>query len=143
MNIPVDISLIHPDATLPQYKTTGAVAFDLAVIEEKTIEPGQIVKFQTGLVVCVPKDHVLILAARSSNANKAIQMANGIGVIDQDYCGPEDQLHLALYNIGPEPYTVKKGERIAQGMFIPVSHAQFSLKDSIDSPSRGGFGSTG
>jgi len=143
MTIPVDISLIHPDALLPEYKTAGAVAFDLAVIEEKTIEPGQIVKFQTGLVIKVPENHVLVLAARSSNTNKAIQMANGIGVIDQDYCGPEDQLHLALYNIGSEPYTVKKGERIAQGMFLPVSLAVFSLKETMDSPSRGGFGTTG
>jgi dUTP pyrophosphatase len=143
MTIPVDISLIHPDAVVPEYKTAGAAAFDLAVIEEKTIEPGQIVKFQTGLVVRVPQQHVLVLAARSSNANKAIQMANGIGIIDQDYCGPEDQLFLALYNIGSEPYTVKKGERIAQGLFLPVSQAQFSLKETLTSVNRGGFGSTG
>lgn len=143
MNVPVDISLIHPDAVAPAYQTPGAVAFDIAVVEEKTIQPGAIEKIQTGLVICVPKDHLLMLAPRSSNTKKGIQLANSVGIIDQDYCGPTDQLFLALYNIGTEPYTVQKGERIAQGMIIPVARAEFRVIDELKQSDRGGFGTTG
>ncbi len=143
MNLPVDISLIHPDAVKPAYQTPGAVAFDIAVVEEKIIQPGAVEKFQTGLVVRVPEDHVLILAARSSNVKKRLQLANGIGVIDEDYCGPTDQLHLALYNIGTEPYTVQKGERLAQGLIVPIARAVFNIVENLETVDRGGFGTTG
>ena len=143
MNIPVDIFRAHPDAILPEYKTPGACAFDLSVIETKSIEPGQTVFLETGLVIRVPKGHVLILASRSSNAKKQIGFANGIGVIDQDYCGPNDQLHLAIRNYGSTTYTVEKGERIAQGLILPVAIAAFNLLEQIDTTDRGGFGTTG
>lgn len=143
MNIPVDIFRLSPDTPIPEYKTAGAVAFDLAVIESKPIEPGQTVFFETGLVVCVPEGHALILASRSSNAKKQIGLANGIGVIDQDYCGPNDQLHLAIRNHGTETYIVEKGERIAQGIIIPIAKATFNVVDQLTTQDRGGFGSTG
>lgn len=143
MTIPVDIFLTHPDATVPEYKTNGAVGFDLSVIEEKTIQPGETVFLQTGLVICVPDGHVLIIASRSSNVKKGIMLANSIGVIDQDYCGPDDAIHLAIRNFGTEPYTVEKGERIAQGLLLPVTIATFNEIQSLSAPSRGGYGSTG
>jgi dUTP pyrophosphatase len=143
MHIPVDISLIHTDAQLPEYQTPGAVAFDIAVVEEKTIEPGMIEIFQTGLILTIPTGYALLLAARSSNAKKKIQLANGIGVIDQDYCGPKDQIHLALYNIGDEAYIVKKGERLAQGIIVPTTRASFNQMHRVGAKNRGGFGSTG
>lgn len=143
MPIPVDIFRAHPDAILPEYKTPGACAFDIAVIEEATIEPGALVFLKTGLVVCVPKGHVLILASRSSNAKKGIILANSIGVIDQDYCGPEDMLHLSVRNIGKEAYTVQKGERIAQGLIVPIATAEFNEVSSLAAPNRGGYGTTG
>ena len=143
MPIPVDIFRAHPDAIIPEYKTPGACAFDLAVIEEKTIPPGEMVFLQTGLVVCVPEGHVLILASRSSNAKKGLILANSIGVIDQDYCGPEDVLHLSVRNMGTEPYTVEKGERIAQGLIVPIATATFTEVTSLSAPSRGGYGTTG
>jgi dUTP pyrophosphatase len=143
MNIPVDIFRIHPDAILPEYKTKGAVAFDLAVVESKTVNPGETVFFNTGLVVCTPKNHALILAPRSSNSKKGIVLANSIGIIDEDYCGPEDQLKLALHNILQKPYTVEKGERIAQGIFIPISRAAFNEVKELTNNNRGGFGTTG
>ena len=143
MNIPVDIFRIHPHALIPEYKTKGAVAFDLAVIESKTINPGETIFFNTGLVICTPENHALILASRSSNSKKGIILANSIGIIDEDYCGPEDELRLAIHNILDKPYIVEKGERIAQGMFVPISKAEFNEVKELTNNNRGGFGSTG
>ncbi len=141
--MPVDIFRIHPDAQIPEYKTEGAVAFDLAVIESKTVNPGETVFFKTGLVVCTPENHALILASRSSNSKKGIMLANSIGIIDEDYCGPEDELKLAIHNIFDKPYLVEKGERIAQGMFVPISKATFNEVTELTNKNRGGFGTTG
>ena len=139
----VQIKYLDPDIPLPEYKTPGAVAFDIAVREETEIYPGEIKMVPTGLIVCVPDNHALIVASRSSNAKKGIVLANGIGLIDQDYCGPEDEIYLALHNIGKDVYTTKKGERLAQGMFVSFLKAEFKKRETIKNPTRGGFGTTG
>lgn len=139
----VAIRRLSPLTPLPEYQTPGACAFDIAVIESKTLQPNERAFFPTGLVVRVPDDHVLILAPRSSNAKKGIRLSNGIGVIDSDYCGPTDELKLSLHNIGSEPYTVEMGERIAQGLFVPISRAQFLEPAEWEGKDRGGFGTTG
>ena len=140
----INIRRLTPDVPLPEYKTPGAVAFDIAVIEGGTLAPGERKLFPTGLVIKVPEGHALLLAARSSNAKKGIQLANGVGIIDQDYCGPNDELHLALYNIGTESYTVEKYERIGQGLFVPIAQVTFIEPSPWETQeNRGGFGTTG
>jgi len=139
----IEIRRLTPNVPLPEYKTSGACAFDIAVLEGRTLIPNERALFGTGLVVNVPNDHVLMLAPRSSNGKKGIRLANGIGVIDSDYCGPTDELKLMLHNIGSEPYTVESGERIAQGMFIPITRATFIEPDEWSTCDRGGFGTTG
>lgn len=144
MNIPVDIFRNHPDAILPEYKTPGSCAFDVSTIEDATIQPNEIVRLRTGLVVCTPKDHVLIVAARSSLPKKfGLTVVQGIGIIDEDYCGPNDELLLQLINFTDAPVTVTKGDRLAQGMIMPVIKASFRVVEQLDTPDRGGFGSTG
>jgi len=142
-NISVKIKRLSKDVPMPEYKTPGAVAFDIAVVEGGTLEPGERRKFPTGLVVCVPEGHTLLLAPRSSNAKKGVVLANSLGIIDQDYCGPEDQLHAYLHNLGAEPYTIEKGERIIQGLIVPIVRADFEEVSELDTPNRGGFGTTG
>lgn len=85
-----------------------------------------------------------MLAPRSSNAKKGIQLANSIGIIDQDYCGPGDELRLFFYNISQETYRIEKGERLAQGFFIPVFRGTFQEPQEwrVEN-NRGGFGTTG
>lgn len=143
MDISVNIKRLSQDIPVPEYKTAGAIAFDIAVSEEKTVQPGETVFFSTGLVVCTPPGYGLILAGRSSNAKKQITLANGIAVIDQDYCGPEDQLLLSVRNEGPTAYTVERGERIAQGLFVPIVRASFCDTETLSAPNRGGYGTTG
>ena len=70
-------------------------------------------------------------------------LANAMGVIDRDFSGPEDEIGLILWNPGVESVTVEKGERIAQGLFIPVNQADWEEVDEVRVDSRGGFGSTG
>ncbi|KKW28218.1 MAG: Deoxyuridine 5'-triphosphate nucleotidohydrolase Dut [Candidatus Uhrbacteria bacterium GW2011_GWD2_52_7] len=139
----VPFKRLTTDVPIPEYKTPGACAFDLAVIDDAVLAPGERRLFRTGLVVCTPPGHVLILAPRSSNAKKGIRLANGIGIIDQDYCGPTDELKLMLHNIGDSAYPVERGERIAQGMFVPIMRAEFSEVSELAAPDRGGFGTTG
>lgn len=134
---------LTPETPVPEYKTPGACAFDIAVIEEGTLMPGERRLFRTGLVVQAPADHALILAPRSSNAKKGVRLANGVGIVDQDYCGPTDELFAALHNFGQTPYVVQKGERIMQGMFVPISRVEFIEVEALTSPDRGGFGTTG
>ena len=139
----INIKRLSPDVPMPEYKTAGAVAFDLAVTEGGTLASGESRLFPTGLVVEIPVGYTLILAPRSSNAKKQVKFANGIGIIDQDYHGPTDQLFLALHNFGSAPYTVEKGERIGQGMFVPVLKAEFIEVEKIEATDRGSFGTTG
>ncbi|HBR80974.1 MAG: Deoxyuridine 5'-triphosphate nucleotidohydrolase Dut [Candidatus Uhrbacteria bacterium GW2011_GWE2_45_35] len=134
---------LSPDVPIPEYKTAGAVAFDIAVPKGGVIQPGETKFFSTGLVIKVPDGYVLLVAPRSSNAKKQIRMGNSIGLIDQDYCGPTDELKLALNNFGSEPYTVKDGERIAQSMIVPIAKGEFIETADLGTPDRGGFGSTG
>jgi len=144
MNIPVRIKRLSPDARIPEYKTAGACAFDLAPIEEKTIQPGEIVGLKTGLVICVPEGYTFIIASRSSTPKKHhLSLPNGIGIVDNDYCGPEDEILLGVYNFGTEPVTVTKGQRLCQGLIIPIVKAVFEEVEQLDAPTRGGWGSTG
>ncbi len=140
----VKIRRLTPDTPLPEYKTTGACGFDVAVIEGGIILPGERKKFRTGLVVQVPEGYVLLTFPRSSNAKKGLRLANGTGVIDQDYCGPEDEIFIFIHNFSQEPYTVEAGERIAQGVIVPVLRGiTFTESEDMGTENRGGFGTTG
>jgi len=139
----IEIRRLREDVPLPEYKTAGAVAFDLAVIEGATLAPGERTLLPTGLVIRVPEGHALILASRSSNAKKGIRLSNSIGVIDQDYSGPEDELKIAVHNFGAESYTIEKYDRIAQGLIMPIARATFTEPQEWGGANRGGFGTTG
>jgi len=142
MKLPV--KRLDPSALLPEYKTPGAAAFDLTTIETKILEPGEIHKFKTGLVFCIPAGHFMLVASRSSNAPKrGISMANGIGIIDSDYCGEHDELHVVIQNISPKPVTITQGERVAQAIILPVPRVEILEVRQTGAVDRGGFGSTG
>jgi len=144
MILPVEILKCHPDAIIPAYYSTGACAFDISTIDNATIKPGELVRLRTGLVVCVPENYVMIIAARSSLPKKyGLCFPQGIGIVDNDYCGPTDELHLQLLNFTNQPIEVKKGDRLVQAMFVPFAKATFHEVDKLINPNRGGFGSTG
>jgi dUTP pyrophosphatase len=71
-------------------------------------------------------------------------VANGVGVIDEDYCGPKDEVKIQVLNFTQAPVEVKRGDRIAQGLFIPVARASWQEEaGDLREGSRGGFGATG
>jgi len=95
----VRITRIHPDAILPGYQTAGAAAFDLAAVVDVTVEPGRVALVPTGLVLQVPLRMFLGIFARSSTPlRKGLMIANGVGVVDPDYCGPDDEVKIAVMN---------------------------------------------
>lgn len=129
---------------VPSYQTAGAAGFDLASNAEVTVAPGAIVLIPTGLVVEVPAGHFLGIFARSSTPlKKGLIVANGVGVLDSDYCGPTDELKIQVMNVTTQPVTVARGDRIAQGVIIPFVRVTFDEGNGATAPSRGGFGSTG
>jgi dUTP diphosphatase len=141
----VRIHRLHPDVPLPKYETAGAAGFDLSASEDVVVPPGRIALVPTGLVIEVPPGHFLGIFARSSTPlRRGLMVANGVGVIDEDYCGPRDEIKVQVLNFTAEPVTVAKGDRIAQGLFLPVLRAAWN--ETVEPPSsgsRGGFGATG
>lgn len=142
MKLPV--KRLDPAAILPEYKTPGAAAFDLAVIETKILEPGEIYRFKTGLVFVIPEGHYMLIASRSSNSiKKGISMANGIGIIDSDHHGEHDEVSLVIQNITDRRVTIDSGDRVAQAMILPVERATIEEVAETGFADRGNFGSTG
>jgi dUTP pyrophosphatase len=92
----------------------------------------------------VPEGHFLAILARSSTPlTRGLIVANGMGVVDSDYCGPTDEVKIQVLNITDAPVHVAAGDRIAQGMVLAAPRVTFVEATTADGPSRGGFGSTG
>jgi dUTP pyrophosphatase len=140
----INIKRIDSSLPLPEYKTRGAVAFDLYSRTDEIIPPRSLKLIPANFIIGTPEGYMLMLAARSSLASKkGLMMANGIGTIDQDYCGEEDELKLNLYNFTNTEVTIEKGERLAQGIFIKIEKGDWNEVNKMAEESRGGFGTTG
>ncbi|MDD5731291.1 MAG: dUTP diphosphatase [Patescibacteria group bacterium] len=139
----VKIKLIDDSLPLPNYQTGGAVAFDLYSRLEVNVESETTALVPLNIVVKIPKGYALVLANRSSTGKKGLKMVNGIGIIDQDFCGEEDEIRFFCYNFTEKNVKIERGERIAQAMFLPVEKAEFIQTAKMDKKSRGGFGTTG
>jgi dUTP pyrophosphatase len=140
----VRIRRLDPDLPLPEYATPGAVGFDLYCREDVVLAPGEIALLPTGVAIATPPGYMLLVTARSSTPRrKGLSVPHGVGVIDQDYCGDGDEIRCQVYNFTDAPTAVRRGERLAQGIFVRVDRAEWEEVPSLDSPTRGGFGSTG
>jgi dUTP pyrophosphatase len=142
--VKVRIKRVRPGVPLPTYASAGAAAFDFVAAEEVTIEPGQVTLVPTGLVIEVPAGMFLGVFARSSTPlRRGLMVANGVGVVDPDYCGPADEVKVALLNFTSGAVTVARGDRVAQGIFLPAPRVTWDEVDDLRPDSRGGFGATG
>lgn len=140
----VRIKRIDPALPLPRYATAGAVAFDLSARTNVTIPPQQTARVPCNVVIEVPAGYALIVASRSSTpSRKGLLKANGVGIIDQDYCGDTDEIQALFYNATSAPVTVERGERIAQALLVPAPRVTWDEVTHFGSDDRGGFGSTG
>ena len=141
----IKIKRIDPTLPIPQYQTPGSVAFDLYARETIVIPPWKPTIIPANVIVEVPEGYFLMLASRSSTPiKKNLLVANGIGVIDQDYHGDHDEIGIQVLNFSENEVTIEKGERIAQALLVQIAKiVEFDEVDSIKKESRGGFGSTG
>ncbi len=140
----VKIKRIDKELALPIYETDGSVGFDILAREEIIIPSKSTAIIPANIIVEVPKNYMLIVASRSSTPlKKGLMPPHGFGIIDHDYCGPNDEIGVIVYNFKDEEMTVSRGEKIAQGVFVHIDKFEWEEVDEIKEESRGGFGSTG
>jgi len=138
------ITRLDPTLPLPGYGTSDAAGFDLAASHDVVIPPGQIALVRTGLIIEVPAGHFLGIFARSSTPLKrGLLVANGVGVIDPDYSGPNDEVMVQVLNFTQADVQVSRGDRLAQGIVLPAPRVTWDEVSAIRSTTRGGFGATG
>ncbi len=140
----VNIKRIDKDLPLPVYETEGSVGFDILAREDVAIHPKSIGLIPGNIIVEVPKNYMLVVASRSSTPKKkGLLTPHGIGIIDHDYCGPEDEIKIQVFNFMDEGVVIRRGEKIAQGVFVHIDKFDWEEVETMKKPSRGGFGSTG
>ena len=128
---------------LPAYATSGAAGMDVVAAEDVTLAPQARHAVATGFALAIPEGHEIQVRPRSGLALKhGISLPNTPGTIDSDYRG---ELKIILINLGPEPFAIARGDRIAQLVLAPVTRAEWAEVPALDSTQRGegGFGSTG
>jgi dUTP pyrophosphatase len=144
--IRVKIFIMDESINIPLYKSYGASGFDIESSEDVIINPGETKLIGTGLKMEISKGYELQIRPRSGISFKTkLRIANSPGSIDNDYRG---EIKIIMDNIGKEIEYIKKGERIAQGVFAPFKQAMFNLvknENELEKTKRGknGFGSTG
>ena len=140
----INIQRIDASLPLPEYHTAGSAAFDFYARETTVVPSRELARIPSNLIIQAPPGHALVISARSSlAAKKGLVLANGIGLIDSDYCGPNDEILISVYNFTDREVIVEKGERLAQGMFLKVERGEWNEMAEINNNNRGGFGSTG
>ncbi len=139
----VRIRRIDKSLPLPKYHTKGAACFD-GYARETTVIPARATTF-VPLNKCLkpPRGHFALMAARSSLPKRGLMMANGVGILDEDYSGNGDEYKAFLHNFTDAPVTVERGERIVQIVFLPFTQVEWEEVDDMGEADRGGFGSTG
>src|SRR5689334_19656420 len=107
MTTSVRISRVREGVTLPIYQTGGAAGFDLAAAVSMTVAPGEVALVPTGLVIAAPRGHFLGVFARSSTPLKrGLMVANGVGIVDEDYSGPTDEIKVQVLNFTSAPVAI-------------------------------------
>jgi dUTP pyrophosphatase len=153
--VPIKITIPHVDF-IPKYKTSGSAGFDIKAYlpdndrygVETIIHPGETIMVPTGLKMAIPDGYELQIRSRSGIALEGIIVTNSPGTIDSDYRG---EIKIILSNIRRPTddvdarFSIKHGDRIAQGVLKRVPQASFDVVESLDATDRGdgGFGSTG
>lgn len=149
MSIKVEVKqLPHGEGLpLPAYQSTDAAGLDLlAAVPEAspvTLEPGRHALVPTGLIIALPPGYEAQVRPRSGLAARhGVTVLNAPGTIDADYRG---EVSVLLINHGAAPFTIRRGERIAQMVIAPVNRVELVAVTVLPATDRGGggFGSTG
>ncbi len=133
------------DVPLPRAMSTGAAGMDVfaAVEDELILEAGETKMVPTGFAVAIPEGYEAQIRPRSGLALKhGIGILNSPGTIDSDYRG---EVGIIITNLSKQPFSVKRGDRIAQMVICPVASAAWDERVKLPDTHRGegGFGHTG
>ena len=145
MDVPeLPVRRLRPDLPLPAYAHPGDAGADLCAAEDVVLPPGGRATVGTGLAVAVPAGHAAFVHSRSGLAARhGITVVNAPGTVDAGYRG---EVRVVLLNTDRhEPFTVRRGDRIAQLVVQPVTTVRFVDVEELPPTPRGegGFGSTG
>lgn len=147
MHLPVEIKILHPEASVPQRATEMSAAVDLRIYYDEpgelTLAPGEQSLQRTGIAINIgdPGWCAMILP-RSGLGVKGTVLGNLVGLIDADYQG---ELKVCLWNRGTDTVTLNSGDRVAQLLFVPVGIPEFTEVGEFAPSVRGegGFGHSG
>ncbi len=139
----IKIHRIDNTLPLPKYETKGSFAFDFLARKDIEIKPNKVSLIPSNVIIQCPENLALLILPRSSTYRKTgLMFPHSIGLIDRDYCGRKDEIMIQVLNFSEETVLVKKGDRIAQGLFIKTEKIEFEDTAKPTQDSRGGFGST-
>lgn len=139
----VKIKRLDPGLPLPSYAKSGDAGVDLHATKDVIVHPMDRALIPTGIAIQLPRGVEAQVRSRSGLAlKKGVFVLNSPGTIDSGYTG---EIGVILFNTTNEPFSVKRGDRIAQLVFSPVYQAEFKEVDELEETERGGggFGSTG
>jgi len=140
----VKIFRIDKSLPLPAYQTKGAVAFDLYSRLDMEIKAKEVAQIPSNLIIQTPKNYMLTVVTRSSTPKRlGLSVPHGIGIIDQDFCGSEDEVTIQVYNFTDQTVKITKGQRIGQATFIRINKVKWQEIQTVKNKTRGGIGSTG
>ncbi|MBI1290577.1 dUTP diphosphatase [bacterium] len=145
LTVPVVLHAHGEGIPLPEFQTPGSSGVDLcaAITEPLRVDPGRIVLVPTGLSIALPVGFEFQVRARSGLALRhGIAVLNSPGTVDADYRG---EIKVILANLGPEPFMITRGMRIAQMVLARVELFQWEPVTELPTSDRGdgGFGHTG
>ncbi|NPA85351.1 MAG: dUTP diphosphatase [Crenarchaeota archaeon] len=134
------VKRVRKDAKIPERANPWDAGLDLHAAEEVSVRPGEIKAVPTGIAVAIPRGFVGIIKDRSSRALKGLHTL--AGVIDPGY---RDELKVVVANLSNKEVLIKKGERFAQLLIVPVAYLEPAEVEELppNDGRRGGFGSTG
>lgn len=138
----VEIKRIDKSLPMPEYHTSGAVAFDLYSRVSALIKPKELERLPTNVIIKIPEGYMLEIKDRSSTLKRKGLLVS-TGFIDNDFHGEEDEILLQVYNLSDNDVKIEKGERLGQGVFVKVEKAEWEEVEKMKETGRGGFGTTG
>ena len=133
---------LHPDAVIPTKAHSTDAGWDLTAISVEEDRKRDVVTYHTGIAVGLPENHFALLCPRSSVYKHQLQLANGLGIIDQGYHG---ELIFKFRIVQPHISRYTVGERVGQLVVVPMPVLEAEEVDELEETERGdgGFGSSG
>jgi dUTP pyrophosphatase len=148
MKLKIQTKILNPklgtEIPLPSFATDGSAGMDIRACLDTsvTIAAGETVMIGTGFAIYIADPSIMaVIAPRSGLSLKhSIGLKNFVGIVDSDY---QNEIGIAVWNHGKEPYTIQPGERICQMMFVPVLQPSLEVVDEFSDESARGLGGWG